>query len=202
MTNKNHKNLVTAGSSTVAKTARAVNDFYATPPYMTKMLLRKLESIEPAVLNCDFFMEPCNGMAHISNELKQFNKNIYTYDITDYNVGTQNIMDYLELDKKPASGSMSIITNPPYSHGLEFLKKSFELMDGDDYYVFLGRIQFLEGKKRREFFNEHPPKYVFVFSERQNCWKDGIETNDSSAICYAWFVFKKGFKGDTKVKWL
>ena len=63
------------------------------------------------------------------------------------------------------------------------------------------KIQFLETKKRRELFNKYPPKYIYVFSERIECGKNGIFTG-GSAICFAWYVWEKDFKGDTIIKWI
>ena len=34
------------------------------------------------------------------------------------------------------------------------------------------KVQFLEGKRRKEFFKKFPPKVVYVFSERIMCAKN------------------------------
>ena len=66
------------------------------------------------------------------------------------------------------------------------------------------RLQFLEGKERREFFRSFPPKVVYVFSYRITCAANGDFENarNNTAVAYAWFVWEKGYKGDTVVKWL
>ena len=65
------------------------------------------------------------------------------------------------------------------------------------------KIQFLEGKARRELFRQHPPKVVYVSSSRLLCAPNGDFTNtNGSAVAYAWFVWEKGFKGDTIIKWI
>ncbi len=47
------------------------------------------------------------------------------------------------------------------------------------------------------------PKTVYVSSSRLNCAKDGnFDLYTSSAIAYAWFVWEKGYQGDTIVKWI
>lgn len=62
---------------------------------------------------------------------------------------------------------------------------------------------FLEGKARKAFFEENPPKVIYVASGRLNCAKNGeFDKYPSSAVAYAWFVFEKGYKGDTIVKWI
>ena len=61
----------------------------------------------------------------------------------------------------------------------------------------------LEGQKRKEMFRLNPPKTLYVYSKRQMCQKNGeFEKYKGSAIAYCWYVWEKGFKGDTKIKWL
>lgn len=67
------------------------------------------------------------------------------------------------------------------------------------------RLQFLEGMKRKVFFEEYPPKVVYVFSRRVKCYKDGDMENfeqKSSPTAYMWAVWENGYKGDTIVKWI
>ena len=65
------------------------------------------------------------------------------------------------------------------------------------------RLQFLEGLHRYDLFKENPPKVVYVSSKRIKCGKEGeFNTASSSIIAYAWFVWEKGYKGDTAVKWI
>ena len=65
------------------------------------------------------------------------------------------------------------------------------------------KIQFLEGKKRKEFFKYFPPKYIYVASSRLRCAKNGeFDKYGSSAVCYAWFVWEKGFQGEPSVRWI
>ena len=63
-------------------------------------------------------------------------------------------------------------------------------------------IQFLEGKKRREFLKRFPIKTVYVSSSRLNCAKNGdfVKYNNNSARCYAWYIWEKGYNGDTIMK--
>ena len=51
-----------------------------------------------------------------------------------------------------------IITNPPYSMGLEFVQRALEsVRPGGKVAMFL-KVQFLEGQKRGEFFRHTPPE--------------------------------------------
>lgn len=55
----------------------------------------------------------------------------------------------------------------------------------------------------RKFFDESPPVRIPVFSERILCSKNGeFKPNESKAVCYAWFIWEKGFKGKPKLDWI
>ena len=64
------------------------------------------------------------------------------------------------------------------------------------------RLNFLEGKSRRTLFDRYPPKTIYVSSSRINCAKGGdFENHNAGAQAYAWFVWEKGYSGQTVVKW-
>lgn len=193
-----HNVLTTLGTNNGSTTNRQKDDFYATDPKATKMVLKELGKIYDTSL-WDVW-EPAAGMGHISNTLKAENINVVKEsDLIDRGIGA-TIEDFLNTT---SMGNANVIfTNPPYKIAEDFLNHFLKISDNGDLYIFLGRIQFLEGKARRKIFDADPPKYVFVHSERINCWKDGKEVKESSAMCYAWYVFEKGYKGDTIVKWL
>lgn len=193
-----HNVLTTLGTKDGANPDRQKDDFYATDPKATKMCLKELEKYyDTSLMN---IWEPAAGMGHISNLLKEEGINVVKEsDLVDRGIGA-TIENFLET--KDMGNADCIFTNPPYKIAEDFLNHFIEISDKGDLYVFLGRIQFLEGSKRRKIFDENPPKYVFVHSKRINCWKDGKEVKESSAMCYAWFVFEKGYKGDTIIKWL
>ena len=68
------------------------------------------------------------------------------------------------------------------------------------------RLNFLEGKKRKaELWDKAPPKLVVVNSERLLCAKnadfEGMKASGGSVVAYAWYIWEKGYTGDTVVKW-
>ncbi len=74
--------------------------------------------------------------------------------------------------------------------------------DGRKVAMFL-KIQFLEGQRRCKLFEKTNPKVVYVFSKRQSCAMNGdFESYPTSAVAYVWFVWEKGFNGDTMIKWI
>lgn len=90
---------------------------------------------------------------------------------------------------------------------MEFVLKSLELLNQGGYCIMLLKTTFLEGKKRYEkLFSTNPPKYVLQFISRILCAKNGdfksmIESG-GSAVSYAFFIWEKGFEGDTTIKWI
>lgn len=91
---------------------------------------------------------------------------------------------------------------------MEFAKKGIELLEEDGVMALFLKLQFLEGSKRKSFFEKYPPKYIYVFRNRMATWKNGSsinpETNKKWAetICFAWFIWEKGFKGEPVIRWL
>ena len=67
------------------------------------------------------------------------------------------------------------------------------------------KLIFLEGKKRKPFFQANTPRKIHIFSSRVSVVKDGYFTTaqtNGNDIAYAWFVWKKGNKGDAVVDWI
>jgi len=183
----------TLGASNHTDKVREDRDFYATPFVATLKLL------EQEVFAKDVWECAC-GTGFISVVLKDCGYNVRNSDIVDR-------MDNEKLDflscKEPWSGS--IVTNPPFKYAQEFVEKALELLPEGGKCAFLLRLQFLEGIKRRKLFDANPPKTVYVFSKRIQCCINGEfgkYKGAGSAIAYAWFIFKKGYKGDTVVKWI
>lgn len=86
---------------------------------------------------------------------------------------------------------------------MEFAQRALDSVQvGKKVAIFL-KLQFLEGKARKQFFLKNPPKTIYVCSSRLNCVMNGeFEKYKSSVIAYAWFVWEKGFKGDPIIKWI
>ena len=64
------------------------------------------------------------------------------------------------------------------------------------------KLTFLEGKARRALFRSTPPIRVWVSSSRLKCAPNGdFNAIVGSAAAYAWFVWEKGYNGETTVKW-
>lgn len=189
-----------AGTSTTRE--RVNNDYYATAYESTKALL-DVESFEG-----DVFLEPCVGGGHISEMLKEYypNAKVLGCDLVDRGYPNTKVCDFITYDFKERVFD-NIVTNPPYSLAQEFLEKSMSVVKRNGKIAMFLKIQFLEGAKRRDMFKKYPPRYIYVFSKRQNPWRNGSSVDEkgkpwSSTMCFAWFVWEKGFEGEPIIRWI
>lgn len=185
----------TLGASNHSKAVRSLNDFYATPPLATHKLLQ-LESFDINV------WEPACGMNHIADILRENGHTVRTSDII--NMLDDDSIEIIDFLKHSETFCGDIITNPPYNKGMEFVEKALEVVaDGSKVAMFL-KLQFLESAKRYKLFKKYPPKTIYVSVNRLGCSATG-EFNENgnapSAIAYCWYIWEKGFTGETTLKW-
>lgn len=173
------------GASNHTESERQRHDYYATDPIAMEMLLTKTSF-------CNDIWECACGEKHLSKVLDKHGYNVRSSDIVN-RCGNEEY-DFLSMENTKWNGD--IITNPPYRYATEFVYKALEIIPTGNKVAMFLKLQFLEGKARRELFNIAPPCNVFVFSERMKCAMNGdFEKYDhGSAVAYAWFVWVKGFK--------
>lgn len=187
------------GASNHSETERVKNDFYATPKIaMDKLFieLKKLKINLPKTI-----IEPSVGIGSIAYPFLQKGYFVIGFDLVDRGFPNTNIFDWLTVSR-PDIDNLAIVANFPYNNIQEHTEHSLSLLKDGEYLIELAKIQFLEGKARRKMFEEYPPKYVLVFSERIRCLTNGEESKSSSAMCFCWFIFQKGFRGLPQVDWL
>lgn len=194
----NQKSVFTIlGASNYSKEVRQEVDYYATDPHALSILLDKLK--EDNIVLPKRICEPCCGGGYLSEELKKHGFIVESYDLYDHGYGIIG-QDFLKSAKK----TKCFLTNPPYKFALEFVEHAIRNVMPNGLVVMFLKIQFLEGKQRNKFFKKYPPKYVYVNSSRQNCAKNGdfATYSKAAAICYAWFIWQKGFKGEPTIRWI
>lgn len=172
------------GARNYAQTEREKHDYYATSPEAVEMLLG-LENFNKNI------WEPACGEGHISKVLEEHGHIVLSTDLIDRGFGTGEV-DFLKQQNK---FNGDIITNPPYKYAKEFVEKALDLVDDGCKVAMFLKIQFLEGKARRALFEKHPPQTVYVSSGRLRCAMNGNFERyaKSNAICYAWYVWQKGY---------
>ena len=184
----------TLAASNHSDAERQCEDYYATEPKAIELLL-EVETFSPVIWEC-----ACGG-GHMAKVLEKNGYNVIGTDLVYRGYGDKESLDFLEETLDEFEGD--IITNPPYKYALEFVQKALDSVQvGRKVAMFL-KLQFLEGKERKQFFLENPPKIVYVSSSRLKCAINGdFKDIESSAVSYAWFVWEKGFKGDPIIKWI
>lgn len=194
---------VTLGASNHSDGEREVNDFYATDPKALEIFLKALER-DNFKLHKNIW-EPACGMGHLSKVLEDKGYNVLSTDLINRGYGIiDNDSDFLNgkyYTHTKFDGD--ILTNPPYKYAKEFVETALNKICYGYYVVMFLKIQFLEGQERRKLFDKYPPKYVYVNSARQTCYINGdMSKTMSSATCYCWFIWEKGFKGETIIRWV
>lgn len=182
------------GDSSHAIEKRQQHDYYATEPKAVEELL-KVEKFN------HFILEPACGGGHISEVLKSHGYDVLSTDLLDYGYENQSyVCDFFDL-QKPLLHKRDIITNPPYKIAKEFVEHALEIVDDGNKVAMFLKLTFLEGAKRGNLLDNNPPKYIYPARKRLKCAKNGeFEKYPSSAIAYGWFIWEKGFKGNTIIK--
>lgn len=182
----------TLGASSHGNAERESDDYYATDPKAIQLLL-DLEGFNRSIY------EPACGEGHISEVLKNNGYNVYSTDLIYRGYGHGGV-DFLNDNVSAGNWEGDIITNPPYKYAKEFVEKSLSIIKKGNKVAMFLKLQFLEGKNRKKFFKENPPKVVYVSSSRLECGING-KFSGTSAVAYAWFIWEKGFKGDPIIRW-
>ena len=191
---KVHNVYVTLGASNHSTGMRSDFDYYATDPKAMKCLL-EVETFNKDVWECAV------GGRHLAEVLKENGYNVKCSDTVDRGYPNTEILNFLAVTD--TNKDIDIITNPPYSVALEFVKKALDVVaEGRKVAMFL-RLSFLESKSRKIFFKEFPPKYVYVASGRLSSVKNGdFAKYTTTALAHAWFIWEKGFKGEPIIRWV
>lgn len=186
---------VTMGASNHTEKERQANDYYATDPKAIDILLEN-EKFEGSIWEC-----ACGG-GHLSERLIKNGYDVISTDLVDRGYGETGV-DFLLCDK--ALGD-NIITNPPYKHVQAFCEKAYSLVGNGKKVAMFMKLLHLEGKARKKMWLEMPLKTLYVSSSRILCAKNGdfeeMIKGGGSATAYAWYVWEKGYKGETVIKWI
>jgi len=185
----------TLGATNHTSEERQNEDYYATDPKAAVLLL-ELEKFSENIWEC-----AC-GEGHLSQVFEKAGYKVRSSDLMDRGFGETGV-DFLSEENKFWDGD--IITNPPYKYAQEFIQKSLDIIPNGKKVAMFLKVQFMEGKGRKNMFISNPPKVVYVSSSRLLCAKnaefDKMIANGGSAVAYAWYIWEKGFDGVTQLKW-
>ena len=173
---------------------RQLNNFYATHPSCTADILREEEFYNK-------ILEPFCGVGTMSEVLKREGFEVLSFDIVDRGYG--EVSDFFKTDFP--KDEYDIITNPPYENLSTIILKCIDICKNK--VALLMPLRYLSSKSRyNEIYSLLPPKLVYVYQERICIAKGAdFETyNDAGANMeiYAWYIWQKGYKGTTELRWI
>jgi len=149
---------------------------------------------------------------NISIELLRHGYDVRSYDLNEYDNYLTSVttgQDVLTLEKP--KDARALITNPPYHKDLPRLIAEKGVAEYDLTALFV-RLTFLEGKKRKKLFTNHPPSDILFLSDRirfdRPDYTGLIEPINKAhqlggMIAYCWVVWNKNARHEnTRLRWV
>ena len=196
---KNKTIALMTGATNHSNELREKNDYYATEPISLQKFLNCIDfKLNRYVWEC-----ACGGN-HLVNVLLKNNYVVFATDIINRNNNLIITSDFLAVNNK-SKWKGDILTNPPFKLAEKFVEKGLSLLKPGNYLILFQRIMFLESSKRYKLFQNNKPKYIYVHSSRVAIAKNGNfekYAGGGKSMCYCWFVWQKGYKGETIIRWI
>lgn len=175
-----------AGDSTEE---REPDDFYRTPEHATRPLLAR-EKFYGIV------WEPACGDGAISRLLQQLPGSVViSSDLHDRGFGEVGV-DFLKTQRR----ATHVVTNPPYRLAQKFVEHALDCATVK--VAMLLKLNFLEGQRRKSFFESTPLRTVYVFSNRISFDKGNSKGKGNGLLAYAWYVWERGYTGKPQIEWM
>ena len=186
-------------SSTKRGGQRTPADNYPTPGWCVRRFLELFLARNPDALTHRSWFEPGAGEGNIIRTANAwFNVTDTpgpTWDandlrpeclpwLKDLGVRTTTIDDFIAGGPPPLTAYDLVITNPPFSITMEFIRRSLEL--DTRYVVMLQRLNYIGTETRFGFMKANPPD-MYVLPNRPSFQSSG----KTDSIEYAWFVWDK-----------
>lgn len=183
----------TLGASNHSKSDRHSEDYYATDPTAIDTLV-KVYDLPKQIWEC-----AC-GEGHLAKRLTELGYDVVATDLVDRGYGIGGVDFLCEMDNR---GCDCILTNPPFRYSTEFIIHALDILPSGGVLAMFLRTLCLEGQQRYEkIYRHNPPKYVFQFVRRIKCAKNGEFDGVAGVQAYGWFIWEKGYKGETIIKWI
>jgi hypothetical protein len=147
--------------------------------------------------------EPAAGMGDISKTLAKYGYDVRSTDICAYSDKEIDIagVDFLVCADPSAAGvyCKTIFTNPPFNAQEAFLEHALSF--GVDV-VFFVRMSFLSSIRRYKIYERYNPAYVYVYSRRAHCYKDGDTKKNQGMIDYCVIMWKPPYRNESVLRWI
>lgn len=177
---------------------RIPHEFYPTPPAAVRALL-SVERFDGGI------WEPACGDGAIAEELLQHGYTVFATDKYDHGYGLPN-RDFLK-NAEPPTGSVNIVTNPPYGRGLadQFIGQALRhIRCSGGKAAMLLNLAGLSHPIRTPRWKKSKPKAVY-FTDSIVCWPRngyGDPPRYFTKHRYAWVVWDARHDGPTTADWL
>lgn len=148
----------------------------------------------------DVYLDPCDGLGHISDFLESIGKKVYRWDIEDYRGAITQQSDFLLADEIPEDVDC-IIMNPPFTMTEDFVDKALSLCPN---LIMFNRMTTIETNSRSKKLKsgEWPLKDFYQFGFRVSCPK-GVELEPTAnSVAYAWLSFDRYCKHKPFMNWI
>ena len=190
----------TLGASNHTEKERETDDFYATDPVAIDLLLDY-----PNIEMPEWVWEPSCGSGCLSERLRERGHGVVSTDLVYRGYGDGGI-NFFEQSAMP-DRTEAIVTNPPYKFATEYVIHALRLLPQGGLLCLFLKTTFAEGKERyQRIFGVTPPALVLQCSERVLCAKnadfDGMRAGGGGIQSYAWWVWRKGWQGQTTLDWI
>jgi hypothetical protein len=175
-------------------------DLYTTEPKDIERFLKAIERDELIIRTP--IWEPAAGHGDISKTLyKNGYSLIHSSDIIPYEDDDINIVQRDFLLQKDAGSCQSIFTNPPFNMQEDFLLHALKM--NIDVILFV-RLSFLSSIRRFKIYQTYPPSYVYIYSARAHCYKNGNREQSQNMVdyCVMWWKPYRPHRYDTILRWI
>jgi hypothetical protein len=176
-------------------------DLYTTEPNDIDRFIKAIK--RDGVEIPDPIWEPAAGRGDISKTLIRYGYKVQSTDIFPY---SDNDIEIRGLDfftcNSIREGSMeckSIFTNPPFNVQEDFLQHALSL---GVHVMFFVRLSFLSSIRRYKIYEKYNPAYVYVYSGRAHCYKNGDINKGQNMIDYCVIMWKPPYKNETFLRWI
>jgi len=138
------------------------------------------------------WLDPCSGgdkdhsMPYVQAIQDNLGASVMSIDIRE-DSGAETIGDYLTMEIVEPRPDV-IISNPPFALAQEFITKALKDVARGGYVVMLLRLNFLESKARKQFFENNMPERIYVHHKRMSFTDDG----KTDSVAYMHACWKQG----------
>lgn len=170
------------------KVNRRGNDYYPTPPDVTRALLRVEHHCIANTAREGVVWEPCGRGGAIMRELE---RDGFTPVGTDIVADPANGVEQADLLTVKRSKAKAVVTNPPFAIAGEMIWHLLDTLKVE-YLALLLKSQFWHAEGRRELFRLYPPARIYALTWRPDFIGGGAPTMECQ-----WCVWQRGWASGT-----